>query len=260
MAKRWPPLRPVTARSPCGMGGLLSRRRASTAAPRAFSRLPTARMAKSSRPGKAGASISWSRLLGSAYVPWRHRAMTSGPSPLARTGIRWPLVVWMKKLGCGTLRAARISRFWAERHGSLRWHSVGTGRPWHREMHAEQLPCGMYERLARSARSRRTSITAKSVVSRPPGVKLRLGGDDGWIRLWDFGTQRELLAINAHSYRVSSLSLQSDGKTLASGSFDGTAKVWDLTSGAAIAIFHNETPDTSGGTVGEGEEKNDKTR
>ena len=92
------------------------------------------------------------------------------------------------------------------------------------------------------------------------GSKIASGGDDGWIRLWDFGTQRELLAINAHSYRVSSLSLQSDGKTLASGSFDGTAKVWDLTSGAAIAIFHNETPDTSGGTAGEGEEKNDKTR
>ena len=78
------------------------------------------------------------------------------------------------------------------------------------------------------------------------GNKLASGSNDHYIKLCDATTKKELLAIDTQSsWPVSSLSFSSDGKTLASGNYDGTAAVWDTTSGTAIVVFHHNDQDSA---------------
>jgi len=53
-------------------------------------------------------------------------------------------------------------------------------------------------------------------------------GAKNQIFVWDASSGRLLLSFDAHSDRVEALSFSSDGKTLVSTSWDGTAKVWDF--------------------------------
>ena len=53
----------------------------------------------------------------------------------------------------------------------------------------------------------------------------------GSIRVFDVGSGRERLNIQGHTGEVWSVAFAPDGKTLASGSEDGTIKLWDPTSG-----------------------------
>jgi WD40 repeat protein len=52
----------------------------------------------------------------------------------------------------------------------------------------------------------------------------------GEIRLWDAKSGKEHQRMRAHSYAVMSVAFSADGKMLASGSADGTAKLWNLRS------------------------------
>jgi Tol biopolymer transport system component len=51
---------------------------------------------------------------------------------------------------------------------------------------------------------------------------------------WDVASRRELLTINGHTDEVDSLSWSPDGKRLATESFDGAGKVWDVMGGRAM--------------------------
>jgi WD40 repeat protein len=57
------------------------------------------------------------------------------------------------------------------------------------------------------------------------------------IRLWDMQTRRELRRIEAHQWLVESLDFSPDGKTLVSGSFDGTVKLWEVEGGRLIRVL-----------------------
>jgi WD40 repeat protein len=48
------------------------------------------------------------------------------------------------------------------------------------------------------------------------------------ITLWDLATGQEQASFLAHTDWVSSVAFSRDGKTLASGSFDRTIKLWDV--------------------------------
>jgi WD40 repeat protein len=63
----------------------------------------------------------------------------------------------------------------------------------------------------------------------------------GIIKLWDVTTGRELLRLAGHQNRVSSLVFSPNGKWLASGSWDHTVKLWNVTSGEQIRSFPAES-------------------
>ncbi|MEU5973906.1 hypothetical protein [Streptomyces sp. NPDC047315] len=68
-------------------------------------------------------------------------------------------------------------------------------------------------------------------------------GPDGppasYIRLRDSetGALRRTLTLNSHVERIDSMSFHPDGKTLATGGNDGTARIWDVETGAARRTF-----------------------
>ena len=62
----------------------------------------------------------------------------------------------------------------------------------------------------------------------------------GIINIWDVATGKELRRMVGHQSRVSSLVFSADGKLLASGSWDKTVKLWDVSSGQQIRNFPAE--------------------
>ena len=62
----------------------------------------------------------------------------------------------------------------------------------------------------------------------------------GIINVWDISTGKELRRMVGHQSRVSSLVFSADGKLLASGSWDKTVKLWDVSSGQQIRNFPAE--------------------
>jgi WD40 repeat protein len=51
---------------------------------------------------------------------------------------------------------------------------------------------------------------------------------DGMVRLWESATGLEHETLEAHSAAVMSVSFSQDGTLMASASFDGTIKLWQL--------------------------------
>jgi WD40 repeat protein len=88
------------------------------------------------------------------------------------------------------------------------------------------------------------------------GHLLASGGDDGKVRLWSlarvygsrgstFGTQatgiwRPLATLQGHASAVLGLALSADGHLVASGSLDGTVKLWESSGGACLRTFRTE--------------------
>jgi WD40 repeat protein len=57
------------------------------------------------------------------------------------------------------------------------------------------------------------------------------------VRQWDVASGKETRSFQGHTHWVSSVVFSPDGKTLASGSYDGTIRLWDVASGKPQAIF-----------------------
>src|SRR6184192_4616665 len=60
------------------------------------------------------------------------------------------------------------------------------------------------------------------------------GSRRGEVRVWREAGQILHLVWQAHTDIVTSLAFSPDERTLASGSFDGSVKLWDVESGAAL--------------------------
>jgi RNA polymerase sigma factor (sigma-70 family) len=81
-------------------------------------------------------------------------------------------------------------------------------------------------------------LGVRRVAVDPSGARLAVGLYEGTIKIITetgkgFGTSRN----QGHSWGVTSLSFCGDGKLLASGSRDGTVKIWDLSAGREIRSF-----------------------
>ena len=68
----------------------------------------------------------------------------------------------------------------------------------------------------------------KNVAFSPEGGVLAYGEFDT-IVLWDVATGEELKTFSGHREAVSKIAISGNGRTLASGSHDGTVLLWDLT-------------------------------
>jgi RNA polymerase sigma factor (sigma-70 family) len=67
-----------------------------------------------------------------------------------------------------------------------------------------------------------------NLVFSPNGMVLAHGRSNQVIVLWDLITGRELCQLRGHQGEVAAVAFAADGKTLASGSADTTALVWDV--------------------------------
>ncbi|MBQ6781423.1 MAG: caspase family protein [Treponema sp.] len=69
-----------------------------------------------------------------------------------------------------------------------------------------------------------------------PNEKYLVVGDmDGVITIWDWHARKTIQTLHGHTGWVTSLALTSDGKTLYSGSRDGTVRTWNLGSGKLLS-------------------------
>jgi WD40 repeat protein len=87
-----------------------------------------------------------------------------------------------------------------------------------------------------------------SAVFAHDGDRLAIGRMDGSVELWDtrllspprleIEDGRHQLTLKGHLDRVASMSFSSDGRTLATGSWDTTVRLWHVASGREVAAFN----------------------
>lgn len=72
-----------------------------------------------------------------------------------------------------------------------------------------------------------------------PGGRLVAGDARGGIRVWSLKTGESILALQAHSYWVLSVSFSLDGRFLFGGGADGTLRVWESETGETLRVLEH---------------------
>jgi WD40 repeat protein len=85
-----------------------------------------------------------------------------------------------------------------------------------------------------------------AVAFSPDGERVAAAAADGFIRVWDRRTLREVLTLRGSTDAVAALAFSPEGEYLASGSAGGSVCVWDAVSGEGLATLKAH----SGGVTG----------
>jgi WD40 repeat protein len=93
----------------------------------------------------------------------------------------------------------------------------------------------------------RGDTTRTSVAFSPDGQFVAAACDLGGpsVRIWDVESGQEQPALEGHTFHVSDVAFHPLGRLLASGSWDGTARIWDRTTGKSRVLHFaadRETP------------------
>jgi WD40 repeat protein/serine/threonine protein kinase len=79
-----------------------------------------------------------------------------------------------------------------------------------------------------------------SVAFSPDSKQLVTAGvDDPVINLWDVSSRTQVMTLEGHTAGVSSVAYSPDGSQIASGSRDGTVRIWSAKSALAVLRGHN---------------------
>lgn len=100
------------------------------------------------------------------------------------------------------------------------------------DRHGDALPDGAVARLG-TARWRQGEA-AHALAFAPDGQILASAGGDGFVRLWERKTGRELTRLAGHRGDVRCLAFSRDGKRLLSGGIDETLRLWDVATGKEL--------------------------
>ena len=87
--------------------------------------------------------------------------------------------------------------------------------------------------LPEGAKARFGKGTITEMEYSPDGRRLAVAGSIG-IWLYDVQTGEVLDLLRGHTDKVIDVSFSSDGRTLASGSRDGTVRLWDVVTGSHL--------------------------
>ncbi len=105
--------------------------------------------------------------------------------------------------------------------------------------------------LSRERRIVVLDVASREVVGavevNPPGRAIALSPDgrllavahrsEYTVGVWDWRAGEQVARLDGHTLQVSDISFSADGRWIATGSWDRTARVWDAQTGAAVAVL-----------------------
>ncbi|CAH1761635.1 12842_t:CDS:10 [Entrophospora sp. SA101] len=93
----------------------------------------------------------------------------------------------------------------------------------------------------RVAKSIATAYDVSSVSLHPDHKRFVAGGsNDLWVRIYDFESGKELEVYKGHHGPIHTVSYSPDGEIYATGSEDGTIRLWQTTPGKSYGLWQNK--------------------
>lgn len=77
----------------------------------------------------------------------------------------------------------------------------------------------------------------RKVRSSPQPLRPVTGSDDTTVKFWNVETGQVVQTLTGHTQRIYALAFTADGRTLLTGSLDGTARLWDWQSGRELRRY-----------------------